>query len=55
MVREAASIDGIYNSSKVKAVMYTILSTPVLAITDPAMVQELFTTKNKLIDKNTFM
>ena len=55
MLRETASIDGIYDSSKTKAVMYTLLSTPVLAITDPAMVQELFTTKNKFIDKNSYM
>ena len=51
-IREAASTNGIYDSSKTKAVMMTYFSSPVLAITDPAMVQEVFTTKNRLIDKN---
>ena len=52
LIREAAAVNGIYDSNKIKAVISTFMSTPVIAITDPAMAQELFTTKNKLIDKN---
>ena len=52
LIRNAAATDGIFDSSKNKALMMVYGSIPLLVITDPEMVQEIYVTKNKLVDKN---
>ena len=41
-----------YDSSKHRGAIMTVFNRPIIIITDPLIVEDLFTTKNKLVDKN---
>ena len=55
LVQRQLSDNGVYDSTKDKALLWSVMNVQVLGILDPDMVQDIFVTKNKLVDKTGVM
>ena len=55
LVQRQLSDNGVYDSKKDKALLWSVMNVQVLGIVDPDMVQDIFVTKNKLVDKTGVM